>query len=162
METPSLLPWHNCPRIDGRHPCAETQPLLLHPTLSENSMQLGFRPPCHSSDHLNIFFMTLGCANTLWLLLLFSDEPCVFVGSTCLMLVTDFPPFITSHSTPPYASSLFGTGGGGRSRIMLWAHLSFLKATSCILFIKFKIVPRGTNAASWMDGGGAFFTCNRN
>lgn len=41
-------------------------------------------------------------------------------------------------------------------------HLSILIAISYTLFIKFKIVPRGTKAASWMDeGGAAFFTCNR-
>lgn len=113
---------------------------------NENSMWLWFSQPCHSFDNLYILFTTLGRANTWWMLLLFSEEPCVFMGSTCLVLVIYSPHSLTSHSTiPPPVFSSDGTGGEGR--IMLWVHLSIFIAISCILFIKFKIVPRGTKAA---------------
>ena len=129
---------------------------------NENSMWLWFSQPCHSFDNLYIFYLQLCCANTWWMLLLFLEEPCVFMCSTCLVVVINSPHSLTSHSTSPYVFRSDGTGGEGRRRIMLWVHLSILIAISYTLFIKYKIVPRGTKAASWMDeGGAAFFTCNR-
>lgn len=56
-----------------------------------------------------------------------------------------FSTLLTSHSVPP-ASASDGIGGDGGYGIMLWTHPSFLRAGSCILFIKFKIVPWGTNS----------------
>lgn len=162
MKTSSSLSCHNCSSVDGRNPCVGTQSLLpVSSFQNENGMWLPFSQPYHSFDNLCILFTTLDCANTLWMLLLFSDGLCVFMGSTGLILVISSPS-LTSQSTPPHVSPPYGIGGEGRRRIMLWAHLSFLIAMSCILFIKFEIVPRGTKAASWMDeGGAAFFTCNR-
>ena len=126
--------------------CWDSVSTLVLGFQNENSMWLWFSQPCHSFDNLYILFTTLGRANTWWVLLLFSEEPCVFMGSTCLVLVIYSPHSLTSHSTiPPHVFSSDGTGGEGR--IMLWVHLSIFIAISCILFIKFKIVPRGTKAA---------------
>lgn len=77
----------------------------------------------------------------------FPMGPHVLVGSTCLIFMTNSPSSLTSHSTPPCVSPLDGIGGDGRCGTMLWAHPSFFIAMSCTLFIKFTIVPRGTNAA---------------